>query len=997
MVCRARSAISLYASAGLVVAALAAGWPAPARAARRKKVDPRVSRYQATLRAGQAQAAVERLVAAVASPGSVAELDALAAALAPKGDQAAPVLRALLVTRSPMAPAATADLLWRIALRRRLTDALAALAAQLLDHRDPFVVGLAEWAIATRVGMDNGGARIAWPRPDPPPWFQRWAALPPDALIDADYVRMAVGWHIHYSGAKLHSSVRAILGRARAAAAELLASDPPPATRAMAARQLAAIAAIEATLARRLASAPADITGHRTLWLDARRAARPIVLANPAVDFDRLLFIKRHPAHSHRNITGSQYPWCHKPGGDIYVQRGLEPGGELHPVLDGALGPGHVHGMDLWWDADRVAFAYARQPTWPPKHDPVRGNHVFLLRHDQEPTHIFESPLDPATGRRPRDSRIRQVTRHHHWSDIEPTYCANGDIVFASGRNGRSSECGNFRADHTVVNLYAVSPDGTRLRRLSDNKDIDRYPHSLDNGLIAYTRWEYQERHFIETHAIWTIRPDGTMADAVSNQHQRWPCALRDARSIPGSPKLVAVATGHHTFAYGPLVVVDPRRGINAGHAIRIVTPYVRPQEGGMVGDRVAQGGVPDQGGLYQTPWALSETCFLAAYSHALPPSGTGGGANAHGFALYLLDAHGNKELVHRDLLLSCAFPIPLRRRPRPPLVPAATDHASRFATCCVTDIYDGLDGIPRGAVKHIRILNRPGWPLDEKIGAMRWIHNAAYAHQPGVSAWSPVRVVGTVPVEPDGSAHFKVPVDAAVYFQALDARHMELRRMRSHITFQPGEVRGCRGCHETQAQAPTNAARAPLAAARPPRTPTPPAWGATRLLGYEWLIQPILDRRCTRCHGPDKPDGGVDLSPTRAAGGRFQSFRTLLGYPKGANRRRRSFVALSNRFSNASISRPKEFGSHRSRLTQLLLNDELHVKEAKLTQDEWRALVTWVDANAPYHDRFFNRRPAGGGKARRDILIDFPAPFVAPSRSLGIGITWDYYGSASR
>ena len=939
------------------------------RAAPRRRANPRTKHYEAALKAGKGDGAFALLLAGLNTPSGAGEMDALASALARRGDGAVPLLRALLSHESPLAPGATAELLWRIAVKGRLTDPLAALAAELLSHDDPVVSGLADWAIATRVGMDNNGAKIAWPCPRPPEWFRRWSGLSGHFLVEADYVRMAVGWHIHHDGKKLLSSVGAILGRARGAAGEVLRSDPPPETRATVARQLKAIEAIQARLAERLGAAPDDITGHRKLWVAARRAARPIVLASPAVDFDRLLFIKRYPAHSHRNITGSQYPWSHKPGGEIHIQTGLDPGGKLLAVLQGKLGPGHVHGMDLWWDADRVVFAYARQPRWPPKHDPVRGNHVFLLRHDQEPTHIFEIRLD--------GGGLKQLTDHFHWSDIEPTYCANGDIVFASGRSGRSSECGNFSADHTAINLYAVTPGSPAVRRLSDNKDIDRYPHSLDNGLIAYTRWEYQERHFIETHAIWTIRPDGTMADAVANQHLRWPCGLRDTRSIPGSPKLVSIATGHHTFAYGPVVVVDPRKGINAAEALSIVTPYVQPQEGGMAGSRVPEGGVPDQGGVYQSPWALSERCFLVSYSFARPPSGTGGGDNANGFALYLIDAYGNKELVHRDLLYSCAFPIPLRKRPRPPILPDATEPEANYATCYVTDVYDGLDGIPRGAVKHIRILNRPGWPLDDKIGAMRWIYGSAGSARLGLSAWSPVRVIGTVDVESDGSAHFKVPVDTAVYFQALDEKHMELRRMRTHITFQPGEARGCRGCHESQAKAPANTSRAPLAAAGPPQTPRPPAWGAEKLLGYEWLIQPILDRRCTRCHGAEKPEANLDLTATRTKDGRFQSFRSIFGERKGAKKLGRPLVSVSNRFSNSSVSRPKQFGSHKSRLIEALLTGKQH-KEVKLSDDDWQALVTWVDANAPYYDTFYNRRPPGGGPPRRDIRIEWPSPFAA-------------------
>jgi hypothetical protein len=524
-----------------------------------------------------------------------------------------------------------------------------------------------------------------------------------------------------------------------------------------------------------------------------------------------------------------------------------------------------------------------------------------------------------------------------------------------------------------VINIYAISPDGERLRRLSDNKDIDRYPHSLDNGLIAYTRWEYQERHFFEVHAVWQVRPDGTQADAVFNQHLRAPYGLRDTRSIPGGSKLVSIATGHHTFAYGPVVMIDPARGIDDPAAVRSLTPHTLPQEGPPPGPPVPEGGVPDRGGLYQTPWALSETCFLASYSPARPPSGTSGGDNASGFAIYLIDVWGNKELIYRDLLHSCSFPMPLKKRPRPIIVAGATDPAAKYATCLVGNVYHDLDEVPRGAVKYLRISQRIGWPLDREVGAMRWIPGNAWERKFGFWAWAPVRVIGEVPVESDGSAHFKVPAGAAVYLQALDKEHMELRRMRSHISLQPGEVRGCLGCHETKPKAPGTKWRQPAALARGPDTPRPPPWGSERLLGYEWLVQPILERRCVRCHGPDHPDGAVDLSATVAADGLYQSFRTLFGKgprDRGTEKNAPVYVSVSNRFDGSAISRPRQFGSHRSRLVELLRTDELHRGEARLTEEEWLALVTWIDANAPYYDTFFNRRPREGGAPRRDVVL---------------------------
>jgi hypothetical protein len=139
-------------------------------------------------------------------------------------------------------------------------------------------------------------------------------------------------------------------------------------------------------------------------------------------------------------------------------------------------------------------------------------------------------------------------------------------------------------------------------------------------------------------------------------------------------------------------------------------------------------------------------------------------------------------------------------------------------------------------------------------------------------------------------------------------------------------------------------------------------------MLGYEWLVQPILDRHCVECHGAEEPDGGLDFTAHRASDGIYQSFRTMFGMLPGAKKKGPVLVSCSNRFSNADVSQPKEFGSHKSPLVRVLLDDELHQKEVQLSPTEWYSLVTWVDANAPYHDAFINKRPAAGGEPAREV-----------------------------
>jgi hypothetical protein len=418
--------------------------------------------------------------------------------------------------------------------------------------------------------------------------------------------------------------------------------------------------------------------------------------------------------------------------------------------------------LDLWFDGDRIVFGYARAASNEPPTGWLDRKTSFDLRRKEEPIHLFEMDID---GR-----RLRQLTRGE-WSDLDPIYTPSGDIVFVSERCGTSLQCNEYDKDETSCNLYAMRPDGTDIRRLRVSKDGDYLPHMLDDGTIVYTHWEYHERSWAFIQSLWTIRPDGTGADALFKQHLVNPWALEDARSIPGSSKLVAIATGHHTLAAGPLVVIDPRMGPNTAEGIGIVTPGVKPPEGGMDGKPVPEGGVVDHRGYYSTPWALSEKYFLVSYADGNRPAGKlGSEVDATGYALYLVDVFGNKELIYKDPAISCFMPIPLRGRPRPPILPDMTDRSVDYATCVVSDITYGRDQIQPEQVGYLRIAEPLGWPYDNKYGGHRYVEGHWFLKQSGEKkipneSWTPIRILGDVPVSSDGSVTFRVPADTAVFF----------------------------------------------------------------------------------------------------------------------------------------------------------------------------------------------------------------------------------------
>jgi mono/diheme cytochrome c family protein len=697
----------------------------------------------------------------------------------------------------------------------------------------------------------------------------------------------------------------------------------------------------------------------RDLYLEVRWIVRRLVFQNPLLDFDQLLFVKRFTQETYPDVCLNHMPWVSKPGGDILI---LSPPTEgeglftsladptvsaanLRSLLNNALGPGHVHGLDLWFDGDRVVFGYARSKSADPPEGWLDRSQSYRLRREIEPIHIYELNL--------HDGRIHQLT-FGEWSDLDPTYAPNGDIVFVSERCGTSLQCNEYDKDETSCNLYVMGPDGSGIRRMSVNKDGDYLPHCLDNGMIAYTRWEYHERSWAFIQSLWVVRPDGTGADALFAQHLENPWALEDVRSIPGSRKLVGIAAGHHTLAVGPLVTIDHAMGLNEPKAIGIVTPNVRPPEGGMDGVPVAEGGTDDPGGFYGTPWALSEKCFLVSYTYGDTTT------DPAGYGLYYVDVYGNKELIYRDPEIASFFPIPLRPRLRPPILPESMNPAVDYATCFVSDIGHGSEDIPAEDIRYLRIAEPIGWPYDNELGGQRYGEDHRYggpsAEWENLTNWTPIRVLGDVPVQPDGSVQFTVPADTAVYFQLLDENRMELRRMRSFISFQPGEARGCVGCHETRAVAPVQTRPIDFASAvGAPAQPLPAPWG-DRPISFLRDVQPVLDAHCVRCHAGLEPAGGFDFSggllshDAEVAGyGHNRAFETLL-----ANK----LVALSPaRMQDASITPAYAYGAHKSRLFQAIDN-EAHRKELDLSEEDRLRLTMWIDANAPYHDRFVNKRP---------------------------------------
>ena len=167
------------------------------------------------------------------------------------------------------------------------------------------------------------------------------------------------------------------------------------------------------------------------------------------------------------------------------------------------------------------------------------------------------------------------------------------------------------------------------------------------------------------------------------------------------------------------------------------MTPDVKPPEGGMDGVPVPEGGTQDGGGLYSTPWALSEKCFLASYTYSNKET------DAKGYGLYLVDVFGNKELdlsrpghflLHADAAAGAAPAAGVSRIGGP--VQETTPPA------CISDVSFGSEEIA-GRIRYVRIAEPIGWPYDNQLGGQRYGEKG-----PHLINWTPIRILGDVPVE---------------------------------------------------------------------------------------------------------------------------------------------------------------------------------------------------------------------------------------------------------
>ncbi|MBI9018690.1 MAG: SUMF1/EgtB/PvdO family nonheme iron enzyme [Phycisphaerae bacterium] len=643
----------------------------------------------------------------------------------------------------------------------------------------------------------------------------------------------------------------------------------------------------------------------------AANLERTVLLSNPLLDFDKILLLKRDfgnnarsvmsaalgmatlNSHNHTSISNPTGGWDNEIAvlSDIAGQTKIET---LYKPETKKM----VSDIDLDFDGKKMMF------TMPGTYDRW---------------HIFEINAD---GKNLQQLTPKELPDVDHFDSC---YMPDGRIVFCGTANFQGLPCEN--GSRPMASVYQLNRETNAIRQLTFEQDSDWCPTMMNNGRLLYLRWEYTDTPHYFTRILFTMNPDGTEQMGYYGSNSYFPNAFFYARPLPNDPtKVVGIVGGHHGISRsGRLMILDPSKGRREAEGVVQEIPHRGREVEPIIKDQLVNGVWPQ----FLQPYPLSDKYYLV--SAKLSPDSLWG--------IYLVDTFDNMTLIKEIEGSALLEPLPLRATQKPPVVPDKVNLASKEATVFLQDIYlgPGLKDIPRGKVKSLRLFT------------YHYAHNKTGGHASvGVeTSWDIKRVLGTVPVEKDGSAMFKIPANMPIAIQPLDAEGRALQLMRSWIVGMPGETLSCIGCHESSNTSPPRGMRL---ATRKSASEIEPWYGQPRPFGYMTEVQPVLDRYCVSCHNGSK----------RADNKIIPNFadKTINVNPVGGNH---SFIAESYMAlhpyvrrpgpeSDYHLLKPMEYHADTSELIRLLKNGHHNVK---LDKESWDRLYTWIDLNAPYRGQW--------------------------------------------
>lgn len=597
--------------------------------------------------------------------------------------------------------------------------------------------------------------------------------------------------------------------------------------------------------------------------------------------------------------------------------------------------------INLHWNADKFLFTQSDGINWK----------------------IFELKTD--------GSGLRQVSQTPDDVDsFEPCYLPDGRIVFSSNAPMQCVPCWHGVDKKFVANLYVMNSDGSGMRRLCFDQDHDMHPSVRNNGQVIYSRWDYTGINRLFLRPLMTMNPDGTSQKSVYGSNMWFPSGFYYPKEIPGQTgKFLGIIAGYHgSWRSGKLALLDLNEIENPASGTRQIHGKWQPLK-----PEIKDGWTKNSWPEFMTPSFISDKYFLtSAWEKAVNNK----------IGIYLADSENNVTLMLEEEDIAFFEPIPVLKQRMPPVLPERINLNETEANVYIQDIYEGpgLKEVPRGTIKKLRVIaydfGYVGMAGVDKIGLS--------------GPWEAMRILGTAPVEKDGSSIFKIPANTPVAFQPLDENGNAVQLMRSWVSAMPGETMSCVGCHES-----TNTVPLPkrsLASLKEPKS-LKKWYGPARGFDFEREVQPVLNRYCVHCHNQENQ---LDLRAEEhfpdykgRTPGRFdyvrmhQSFKDkydnkVLYTP--AYEALLPYIRRVNAGDDVSLLEPGEYHVNTSELVQVL--KEGH-KGINMDKESWSRITTWIDMNGPCHgtwnDIYNEPIPEKQNERRWELAKMFGGPYVNP------------------
>ncbi len=632
---------------------------------------------------------------------------------------------------------------------------------------------------------------------------------------------------------------------------------------------------------------------------------KQVILSNPLLNAP-IYFVRRHQYaadhHNSETIFHTNETNTHKyQGGGVLSKLQISPNGaKVVDLLESTEGV--YRDIEVNYEGTKILFSKRNNIT--------------------EDYHIYEMTLS--------DHSVKQLTFATGVTDVDPNYLPNGQIVFTSTREPKYCMC-NI---HIMGNIYKMDDDGANITQLGKSTLWEGHPIIMPDGKILYDRWEYVDRNYGDAQGLWTMNPDGTNQSIVFGNNTSSPGGYIDARPIPGTDKVIAIMGSCHDRPWGALGIIDHKKGADGDQAVERTWPAYAKNEMGKGNWDHFMGIRP----RYEDPYPLDDTYFLV--SREVDKTAKMG--------LYMMDMFGNETLLYKsDDHFGSFDPVLIRDRQPEHVLVEKRNYKDKKGAFYIQNVYEGthVKGVKAGSIKYLRVI--------ESIEKRTWTGPAWQGqgvHRPAMNwhSFEAKKILGTAPVEEDGSVYIEVPADTYVFFQLLDKDKKMVQTMRSGTMVKSGEVLGCIGCHDDRRTSPTLGSM-PMALSKEPVQMD--GWfGEPRKFGFMDEVQPVFTKNCVSCHDFGTKAGKV----LNLAADRNMFFNAA--YIDIYVKKKMKVIGAGP----AALQEAYIWGSNTSEFIKML---EKGHHDVKLSKEEMERLTTWVDLNGVYYKDFtsaYSNNPVG-------------------------------------